>query len=488
MMENSISKSEWLFLIICLLLGIIAEQCFFIKAEIGISYPVFIAAFYSVFFWKFRGFSFSHQRFGYLVLICIWLLSASYFTHFTELFYGLNILVIPGLVFFHIVLITSSKKLQWNRLSFVSYLFIKLIDAVRYNALFTVRVQKSAQQGVNENKFSVIKRIIIGAIITVPVLIVVLPLLMSADSQFKRLVGRFPDWFNHFDAETAVRIIFVLISTVVFFGVLQVLLKKQLKVAEIDSNKRLFQMDGVIAVTILILMNIVYILFTFVQFKYFFGGSLQGDYTYAEYARKGFFELLFVTVINLSLTVVILTFVQSASKSLCRLCQSLLTILVLLSAVILSSAFLRLGMYEEAYGFTFTRILAHSFMIFLGVIFAYTLAKIWIVKLSLFHFYFITAIIYYAAINTVDLNQIVVSKNIDRYKASGKIDIQYLNSLSYTGILGLISLYEKRENIPNLTSILEQRQHELNNKSETWQSYNLKSQQTKAVLERLELR
>ena len=78
-----------------------------------------------------------------------------------------------------------------------------------------------------------------------------------------------------------------------------------------------------------------------------------------------------------------LTFVDKTIGFIKRFIQFLLTTLVLSSAVILSSAFLRLSMYEEAYGFTFIRVMAHSFMIFLVVIFMYTLLKIWIEKLSL---------------------------------------------------------------------------------------------------------
>ena len=64
-MELKIAKKDWLFLLLCLLAGIVAEEAFF-KDRIGISYFIFIAVFYTLFFWRFRTFSFSHQRFGYL--------------------------------------------------------------------------------------------------------------------------------------------------------------------------------------------------------------------------------------------------------------------------------------------------------------------------------------------------------------------------------------------------------------------------------------
>ena len=65
-------------------------------------------------------------------------------------------------------------------------------------------------------------------------------------------------------------------------------------------------MDGIITLTVLLLLDLVYVLFVAIQFKYFFSGTLGDGYTYAEYARRGFFELLFVTLINLTVTTVVI--------------------------------------------------------------------------------------------------------------------------------------------------------------------------------------
>ncbi|MFL6556858.1 MAG: DUF4173 domain-containing protein, partial [Bacillus sp. (in: firmicutes)] len=248
------------------------------------------------------------------------------------------------------------------------------------------------------------------------------------------------------------------------------------------------KLDGIITITVLVIINAVYLLFTLVQFRYFFSGTLQADFTYAEYARKGFFELLFVTLINLSITVLVLTFTNRGTNVMRRAIQIMLTILVFVSSVMLTSAFLRLSMYEDAYGFTFTRVLVHSFMIFLVVIFTYTLVKIWVEKLSLFHFYFITSLIYYTAITIIDLDKIVVKENMNRYETSGKIDVHYLNNLSYTGVLGLIDLYEKDKNIPELKTILVERKQQAIAENLPWQSYNLKREQAFAELKKLDIK
>jgi hypothetical protein len=485
-MELKITKSDWIFLVLCLLLGILGEEAFF-RSEVGISYFVFISAFYSVFIWRYRRFQFSHQRLGYLILCCIWLLSASYFLNNNVLFYALNILVIPGLVIFHLVLITSPKNFQWNKLVFVTYILTRLIQALKYNASFAAFFGRGFKQGVNEDKFLVWKKIILGIAISLPILFVVLNLLISADSQFEQLIGGIPQWFQVITVERIMRLIVMLILTAAFFGFMQILYNRHMNVIKQQSNEQRIQMDGIIAITVLVIINAVYLLFTVVQFRYFFSGTLQADFTFAEYARKGFFELLFVTLINLSITVIVLTFVNRATSFMRRATQIMLTILVLSSSVMLSSAFLRLSMYEDAYGFTFTRVLVHSFMIFLVVIFTYTLVKIWVEKLSLFHFYFITSLIYYTAITVIDLDKIVVKENMNRYETSGKIDVHYLNNLSYRGVLGLIDLYEKDKNIPELKTILLERKKEALAESLPWQSYNLKREQAFSELKKLDI-
>ncbi|WHY79588.1 DUF4173 domain-containing protein [Neobacillus sp. WH10] len=486
-METKINKMDWLFLFICLLLGILAEESFF-RGQIGISYIVFVMVFYSVFYWRFRRFSFSHQRFGYLVLCCIWLLTVSYFLNDNILFYALNIIVIPSLVIFHIVLITSPKSFRWSQLAFVSYLFSRMLNAFKYNAFFATYLGKGLRRGVDEDRLIIWKKVLIGVVISIPVLAVVLRLLVSADSQFERIIGGFPDWFRVVDAESVFRLFAIIIFTAAFFGLMQVLFQKHIKVIKQEANVTQFQkLDSIIIITVLILINAVYVLFTIVQFKYFFSGTLHGNMTYAEYARKGFFELLFVTMINLSITIIVLTFGDRGKNGVRRLTKLMLTILVLSSGVMLSSAFLRLSMYEEAYGFTFTRVLAHSFMIFLVVVFTYTLVKIWVEKLSLFHFYFITSLIYYTAIAVIDLDNIVVKENMNRYEHSGKIDVHYLNSLSATGVSGLIDLYEKDQNIPELQTILLERQKEARTNSLPWQSYNLKREKVTKKLQNLKI-
>ncbi len=485
-MKVKIEKNDWLFLLLCLLVGSVAEESFF-RYQIGISYFIFIAVFYTLFFYRFRSFSFSHQRFGYLVLISIWILAADYYLYDITLFYALNILVIPALVIFHLALITSPKNIEWSNLRFILYTALRLIDGIRYSAIFTKHIANLFNQNTNLKHDHVWKKILIGIAISIPFLFIILTLLISADAQFERILSSFPNLIS-FRAEYVFRLVIILIYTFFFFGFMQVLMQKNIDNVQKEITRRPIAMDGIITLTVLLLLDLVYILFVAIQFKYFFNGTLDSSYTYAEYARRGFFELLFVTLINLTVTTGVIHFTKNIQGFLKRAIRMALTVLVLSSGVLLISAFMRLTMYEDAYGFTFIRILVHSFMIFLMVIFAYTLVKIWLEKLSLFHFYFIASLIYYVGINTVNFDKIVVDRNIDRFEMTGKIDINYLNSLSSTGILGLIEIYEKNPNVPGLKDLLKQCKADSEYlKSDSWQSHNFAKNKAYVKLRELDL-
>lgn len=245
----------------------------------------------------------------------------------------------------------------------------------------------------------------------------------------------------------------------------------------------------VFAVTILVMLNSIYVLFVVIQFKYFFSDSLQDGLTYAEYARRGFIGLLLITLINWTILISLLIFVKVKRRRMNGVIKMMYSLLIVVSGVMLASAYLRLSMYEAAYGFTLDRILAHVFMTFLMIIFAYTLIRVWIERLSVFHFYIITGFLFYTGLNAINIEQIIVDKDLDRYEQTGKIDIYYFDSLTYTGWNGLVQLYERDQDYPGLKDMLQERQHEIENGvGNTWRSFNFTKQKVTQKLTDLNLK
>ena len=227
-----------------------------------------------------------------------------------------------------------------------------------------------------------------------------------------------------------------------------------------------------------------------IQFTYLFGGEANirsiPDYTYAEYARRGFFELIIVTVINLSILLIGLHFTKNDGK-LDRLVHGLRCLLVLCTAIMLYSAHLRLNLYEEAYGYTYARIFAHTFIGLLCVLFMLTLYKLWRKELPLVKAFAIAALLTYTVLNYVNVDAIIARKNIDRYLKTDKIDLAYLQELSYDAIPELTRLRvtgDEDMTAKNLSAFLRDKGAELRSES-PWQSYNLSKARAKQILSQI---
>lgn len=473
-MDVRLGANDWLFFFVCIGLGYFAELSFF-HGPVGISFVLFVVTFYLVFFLRFRNFTFTHQRIGLLLMFCIWLLSASYLFYSNDLFYLLNILVIPGLMFFHLVLITQPTRLVWYEWPFLATLLLKIGQTIKYLIRFLTFGGLKMKKSMNKQSAEVFKRVMLGIIIALPLLFFVTILLVSADSDFGRIVTKFPNWLLQINvSENIFRFLVISFYSLSFFGLLQVLIKKDIKVfGKSSTNLDKITWNSITALTVLVLLNLIYGLFVAVQFKYFFSGNLQHGYTYAGYARRGFFELIIVTIVNWSVLISAITFIRSKQLTLKLTIRVMLTLMVVFTTIMLFSAFLRLTMYEQAYGFTLARVIAHSFMIFLMLIIAYTLLKVWIERLSLLHFYFITAIVFYTALNVINVDQFIVNQNVKRFEQTGKMDVDYLNKLSYVGVNGLLDFYQDHPNYPNLRHHLLVRQDEASKAHYNWQAYNI---------------
>lgn len=297
-MEISIRQRDWVFLLVCLGLGILAEVSFF-HGEIGLSYIVFIAGFYLVLFLRYR-LEFHHRRIGLLLMVVIWILAGSYLFYDNVLFYHLNLMVIPILVYFHVVLITSPNQLNWAAPKFVKILGMRLSDGKDYCAAFCNRGFRKIFKNMDEELLQTVKRVLTGAAIGAPLLLIITGLLMSADAVFQDVILRLPQFILNLNfLEGFWRVAVVILLTLLFFSIFQVLNMKSEPEESFKPVKRtVVSWNSITAITILIMLNAVYVLFAAIQFQYFFSSGLQEGYTFAEYAQKGFFELIVVTLIK----------------------------------------------------------------------------------------------------------------------------------------------------------------------------------------------
>ncbi len=201
----------------------------------------------------------------------------------------------------------------------------------------------------------------IGFAVGLPLVIIVLALLASADAGTAKLLGYIFEQFSVWHWFWRIFVVFA--ASMLLYSLFYNLTwgKPDADLAPVKQNWKTAGPGVVIG-----LLLAAYALFTYVQFTYLFGGVLPVDLTYSEYAREGFAQFLTITVINF--TVLGLSLSMSEPKNAIKAFELLL---ILASVVVLASAAWRMLLYVGAYGLTMRRVLTlwlMAYFAFLAVV------------------------------------------------------------------------------------------------------------------------
>ena len=194
---------------------------------------------------------------------------------------------------------------------------------------------------------------------------------------------------------------------------------------------------------------VVFAIFVGIQFRYFFFAQdniSASGYTYAQYARRGFGELVTVALFSLILVAFSVKFAKYETKHAKMGHFYLVVALVLCVMVILASAFQRLLLYERAYGFTRLRMYSHLFMIWLGLFLVAAAVLTLKARPKLFtNAAIIFGVGFTFTLNLVNVDAAIVRQNIRHASASNPLDTYYLESLSSDALPALIAASVKSD-------------------------------------------
>ncbi|HEX9986972.1 MAG TPA: DUF4173 domain-containing protein [Chloroflexia bacterium] len=201
-----------------------------------------------------------------------------------------------------------------------------------------------------------------------------------------------------------------------------------------DALKSIPRMIGFVeATTLLVLVDLLFLSFGLIQFAYLFGGQnniTAEGFTYADYARRGFFELIAVSVLTLGLILGLHRLVPRNSRRQAAIFNGLSSVMVGLVLVLLASAFWRMLLYQEAYGFTHLRLYVHIFEIWLAITFLWLLVTLWVMPNRFAIGGFVAALGFLVTLNIANPDVLIAERNLDRYYTTGKLDVAYLTGLS----------------------------------------------------------
>ena len=313
-----------------------------------------------------------------IILSVLMILLAISFTVFYN--YSLSIFMQIAMDFMLIYLpVTVFNKLiksETSALILYDYINALVLIPIHNATSFWLCMFSKRGKSSSSTKTKYFLHIFLGLLIGTPFIIIVVFLLSSADATFKNI---FDNLFN-FDISIPKNI-----GTLIWSLPMATYLYALIYGSSIEDNSKSFNidkfnktMDNAASIPRLSLytVNVViccfYILFIGIQAIYFIdilGGSLPTDFTYSDYARRGFFELLAVALINIVfIAVAKILSVKNENNKYMRIHIILNSILTL---VLISVAFAKMYLYIRTYGLTTLRIIPSVFMIFLCFVFAF---------------------------------------------------------------------------------------------------------------------
>ena len=365
---------------------------------------------------------------GLLFMIPIIILSITYFVY-DNIFKEFNILVIPALyLLMYVYTIRPTNNLitlivQMARTAF------KPLDKV---SNFIKETKQSLEErlkikGDNKKKIKSI-------IVVIPVVIVVLVLLSSADMVFGNMFSSVLDIFQDTPIDNIIGRMIVGVILFIYMGSLMKYLYESFP-QEKDEDRYVKAEEFTIKL-LLTTLNVIYVIFDIIQIHSLMLHHVGDKINYAEYARSGFFQLMFISILNI---IILLISKRNSNTKYNKIMELLMTGLTL---IIIISSFLRMHLYEATYGYTLLRLGVYIILTTEVILLIPTILYILKEKYPILKSYLIVVVSVYTFINLFSIENIITKNNINRYYDTGKIDIEYLKNNNNDNIPQLVELYK----------------------------------------------
>ena len=432
--DNEVTYKEKLGAICAALLIGIIFKVFFEGKNLGISSLIFTSLFLAFFFWVSRKKVDFKLSMGWAFLVANLLVATNISIYSNVYLRILNVLMLPILGITSTLLLCNSK-LKWHKFSFITVALRKITDLTFENCtkpfifIKEIYIEREKRKS-NKTK----ENIIIGLLVSIPILFIIFPLLASADMIFNFYIANSFSFIKHINVAHTIFSLILITSVFIYtFGYVW-----GFKYSHNESKKnksKPIKVEAVTVLTIIFVINIVYLVFTIIQFSYLYSGSsIPNGYSYSNYARKGFFELVAVTVINFQILIFSMKFMTKENDTLNKIANLFLSLLIVFTINMLFSAHYKMNLYEATFGYTQLRVFVHIFMLLLFVLLLIAFAGIWLKKVPIGKASIITTLVMFIVLNYVNVDAYIAKNNIQIYKQTNEIDIEYLTTLSYDAL------------------------------------------------------
>lgn len=400
----------------------------FTKPLSGISVPLYVTMLIGIAAWA-AGFRETlSRRQPWILSVITWLLSVSCALYMNPALRVLNAIALPPLI-----ALTCASFLGdvgedwlyrlWHRLAAgpfgTGYKFVPIL-----RSLWKKDMDRENKRAVNQ--------ILIGVLIAAPILVVVFALLISADLIFASYVEDLIKWIERIEFWRFFwHAVLVAVMLYYLFGYFWSLTYPPDRIDQDPMTRfRARNVAPMVFVTVIGLLCALYAVFTLIQSSYLYTGvatwRLPEGYTYAEYARRGFFEMIAVTGINMLLILISLPQGEAAPEKK-KTVRVFATVLWAFSLNMLFVSVYKMILYIDAYGFTRLRIFVLAIQLVLALSLGAQLLRIWRLRVPFIRIAATAAVCVYLFLAFVNMDALIVRGNLALYNRTGRIDTEYMS-------------------------------------------------------------
>lgn len=268
-----------------------------------------------------------------------------------------------------------------------------------------------------------------GLLIAVPVVAILIAFLISADAAFEGLVAKLPEVDM---GEPLVAAIFGAPMGVILYTASVALHHNPKEAPAPVKNGKIHPLT---VNTVLICVGAVYGVYLFSQLAYFvggFAGILPEDYTMAQYARRGFFDMAWLCAINLAIMTGAVGLVKKENGRVGKLTRALCLFVGVMTVFFVAASGAKMVLYIDGYGLTRLRVLTCVIEMFFGI--TAVIVSIWLFlpKLPYMKAVILAGLLLGALTAWVDVDTVVASYNVHAYQTGQleTVDVAYLGELS----------------------------------------------------------
>ncbi len=246
--------------------------------------------------------------------------------------------------------------------------------------------------------------IVKGLLASVPFVIVLGACLSSADAVFGNMLKNIG--FDFKIGNLIGRLIFIFTSFILTYGGVRFILLEKYN----DAANPVKKSNSLTAMAFITVLDIMYVIFAIIQITFLFmGGALPEGMTYAEYARTGFFQLLFVSFVNLLIVLFIKAYAEKNG-----ILNVLLLIFNICTFITIGSSAYRMKLYIDVYYLTFLRIFVLVALLVIALLFVGVTFYIFFDKFPMFKYGLVCITIVYLVFAFAKVDYIIADYNLAR--------------------------------------------------------------------------